>query len=168
MNNKIIDETRIDKFFLKNPFQVHSKKLKKYCESFDWINEGESLFIFGGPGTHKTGQVTAIAKKYLIDTGCKVRYYRATEIVYQHDMEKIMNCDLIIIDNLGFDPDFENKRGCLFDLIDYRLHNFKSTIVITNENIKGKFNLAFVDRFKMFNKIKIDGSSKRKKIKDKE
>jgi DNA replication protein DnaC len=158
------EKSRLDSYFIKNDFKVHSKELKPYYDSLDWLKKGESLFIYGNPGTHKTGQITAICKKMLSLPSYTIRYFRATELIYQKDMDMIHKCSLLIIDNLGYDSDFENRRGCLFDIIDYRLHNFKSTVVITNEDLNKdkKYDLALLDRFNMFHKIQIDGESDRK------
>ena len=155
------NKTRIDKYFLDNDFHVWHNELKKY-DNVEWIGK-ESLFIYGNTGTQKTGQVTAICK-LAIDRNKSVRYYRATEIVYQKDLDYVRDIDLVVIDNVGYSGKFEESRGALFDFIDYRMHNYKSTILISNENLSEKFNKAFVDRLNMFVKIKIDGKSKRKLI----
>ena len=159
MSKKRLNDSRIDQFFLDNDFKVHTEKLKKYYDDLSWIGK-QHLFIWGSPGTQKTGQVTAIAKKSL-QSGKSVRYYRATEIVYQRDLEHVRGYSLVILDNVGYSGKFEESRGLLFDFIDYRIHNYRSTILISNENLSEKFNPAFVDRLKMFVKIKIDGLSLR-------
>ena len=150
--------SRIDKLFLDNDFKVWHNELKKY-DNIDWIGK-EHLYIYGSPGTQKTGQITAICKK-AIEAGKSVRYYRATELVYQRDLEQIKGYSLIVIDNLGYSSKFEESRGALFDFIDYRIHNYLSTILISNENLGDKFSPAFVDRINLFVKIKIDGKSQR-------
>jgi len=158
---------RIDKFFLQNDFKVHTEKLKPYFNNLEWItveSKIKNLFIYGNPGVHKTGQVTAIGKKAL-ENYSSVRYYRTSEIVYQKDTEVIRKINLLILDNFGYNPDFENSRGALFDLLDYRLYNFKATIIITNENVRTKFDAALIDRLNMFEKIQISGESTRKDMK---
>jgi len=154
--------TRIDQFFLENDFKVYNKELLKYYNDIDWIKKGESLLIFGNPGTQKTGQVTVICKK-VYKCFFSVLYYRATELPYQRDIEKIKNVKLLVLDNFAKD-DFENSRGAVFDLIDFRIHNYLSTILITNisdNKIAEIYDFALADRIKMFKKIPILGKSKR-------
>ena len=157
-HKQLVEQSRIDEMWWENDFKIHDKKLVPYYEDFEWITKGESLLLIGNPGCWKTGQIMTIAKKYLHERG-SFRYYRATEIVYQKDLEKIKTMGLLVIDNLGYDKDFENSRGCLFDLVDYRLHNYLSTVLITNEKVK--FDSAFMDRLKMFTKIIIERPSTR-------
>lgn len=155
--------SRIDRYFIDNQFKVEHEKLIKYYENLDWIKKGISIYLFGNHGTHKTSQITTIMLKAL-DNNYKVRYYRSSEIVYQKDYEKIKECDILCLDNFGASAQFEQSRGALFDLLDYRIHNYKSTIIITNENNTNKFDPALVDRFKMYHIINCDGKSDRKKM----
>ncbi|MBU1145118.1 MAG: hypothetical protein KJ971_04595 [Firmicutes bacterium] len=154
---------RMDQFFINNDFKVHNKELKKYYDNLEWVEEGISLLIFGNPGTQKTGQITAIMKKVYIRYSSL--YYRTTELPYQRNMEEIKNVVFLVLDNFG-KSDFENSRGAVFDLIDYRIHNYLSTVLITNmtgKDIAQIYDMAFADRMKMFKKISILGESKRGK-----
>ena len=156
---------RIDKFFFVNDFKVFSKELIEYYNNSKWIREGKQLCIIGNPGTCKTGQVTCICKK-AIDDRYSVLYYRATEIPYQRDYEKIRKVDLLVLDNFARN-NFENSRGALFDLLDYRIHNYLSNILITNvgkDDIQKVFDPALYDRLKLFVKIYILGKTQRKEL----
>ena len=152
-------ESKIDQYFIDNNFKVHSKELIPYYENLDWIGK-KSLFICGNFGCHKTGQVTMILKKAICED-MSVRYYRTSEIVYQRDYETIKKVMLLVLDNFGKNIKFEDSRNALFDLIDFRLHNYLSTIIITNELLKDKIDGALYDRLDMFEKIIISGKSTR-------
>ena len=153
----LIKESKIDLYFLKSDFEVHSEALKPY-NNIEWLGK-ESLLVHGNFGCHKTGQVTAIAK-LILKTGYSVRYFRATELRYNRD--DVKDISLLIIDNFG-KAACEDTKNEIFDLLDYRLHNYKSTILITNENLSGKVDGALYDRLKMFKHIKISGESQRGK-----
>lgn len=161
----------MDKMFLESNFKVHTEKLIPYSKNFEWIENGENLYIFGNPGTQKTGQVVTVCKNaidwYKKNKGVniKMRYYAATglhKIYYKPAFDDVKKCKLLVLDNVGRLPEIEDKYGLFFEVIDYRGHNGKSTIVITNVNLKAKIDLALWDRFNMYEKIKIDGNSTRK------
>lgn len=159
-------DSKIEAMFLNNDFKVLDKELMPYYNNFDWVSnksdikakepdwekwKTKSLFVSGASGSYKTGQLTAIAKKFIMETQKAVRYYQSKEIVFQRDMEYIKNVPLLIIDNFGKDPDFEQKFGTLFTLQNYRIHNYLSTIFITDET--AEFNKAIESRFRMFEHI---------------
>ena len=152
---ELLMESRIDLFFINNDFKVHSPELLPY-NNIEWLGK-ESLLIYGNPGCHKTGQITAIAK-IVMQAGYSVRYYRATELRYNR--EDVRNKSMVIIDNTG-KAECEDKKNELFDLIDYRIHNYRSTVLITNENLSSHIAGAFYDRLKLFKHIKISGESQR-------
>lgn len=159
------ENSRIDRYFLQNDFKILSDDLILFTKNFDWLLNGKSLFVFGNPGTKKTGQITALCK-IVYKKGYSVLYYRTTEIPYQRNMEEIKNVKLLVLDNFAKDS-FENSRGAIFDLIDFRIHNYLSTIVITNiekDNIAEIYGMALQDRINLFKKIKIFGESNRKEL----
>lgn len=164
----LMNDSFIESYFMNNDFKVVDDELKPYLENFDWVSNRKditakepdykkwstkSLFISGASGSYKTGQVTAIAKEFMLKELRGVRYYQSREIVFQKDQDFIKTVPLLILDNLGKDREFEEKFGNLFALINFRVYNYLSTIVISDE-VK-EFNKAIESRFKMFNHILI-------------
>jgi DNA replication protein DnaC len=161
---KLIDNSRIDRMFLDAEYHVHNVELKPYCNT-EWIGQ-KSLFIFGNYGCHKTGQITTICKA-LMKCLISVEYWNTSRLArldfkeLNETMERLERVDLVVLDNFGKNISMEDSRNVIFDLIDYRIHNYKSTVVITNEILEGKVDGALWDRFKMFDRLKITGDSKR-------
>jgi len=156
-------ESKVDRFWLESKFKVYNKKLIPYYENLDWIKNGIQLLCYGGPGNHKTGQVTSIAKKVMRYLH-SVKYFRANDIPHQwKQYNKMKTCSLLIIDNFGLEV-YEGSRGSLFEIVDYRIHNYKSTIIISNgdlDDINEIYKTPFVSRLKCFTAIEIDGEDKR-------
>jgi len=165
-------DSRIQAEFMITDYKILDKELQPYYDNLDWVTcradvsendqakrKTKSLYISGASGSCKTGQATVIAKRVITEKLGSVRYYQARELVYQRDTEDIKQVGLLIIDNLGKDAEFEQKNGTLFDLIDYRLHEFYSTIVITDE--MQDINKAIISRFKKYEKILISRGDQR-------
>lgn len=152
----LINKSRIDKKFLNNNYDVYHSLLKPYFDKLDWVDKGKNLLVYGYPGNHKTGQITQIMKKVIYEKFRSVRYYRTSSIIYQRDMQAIENCFLLVLDNFGKDV-FEKSRNAVFDLIDSRIHNYRSTILITNaynpDEVESIYDLPMISRLKMFEKI---------------
>jgi DNA replication protein DnaC len=164
---KLLEYSHIDKYWVENNFKVYSEQLKDLCRSLEWVSKGKQILIYGKPGNHKTGQVTAIAK-YLIQNDYKVLYFRATELPFKFDEFQYMKkCSVLVIDNFGLESN-EGARGTMFDILDYRVHNYKSTIIIANgdsEEADTIFKSPLMSRLKCFDKIMLDGKDKRINIK---
>ena len=115
-----------------------------FCKNFDNINY--NLFFYGNTGLGKTFLSSIIAKT-LLDSGKTVIYERATKMFSLYDdykfkdyslkeeVEKLYNCDLLVIDDLGSEFITKNSVSFLFDLINDRLINNKKIIINTNLEI---------------------------------
>lgn len=108
---------------------------------------GNNLLILGNTGVGKTFLSRCIAKD-LIDKGCLVIYFSATELFDQLAKstftknpeamainELIYDCDLLIIDDLGTELTNSFVNSSLFLCINERLMRHKSTIISTNISI---------------------------------
>ena len=105
----------------------------------------KNLILIGSTGTGKTHISTAIAKA-VIQKGCSVLYDSAQNILSdfeddkfrsgygQHEpkSDKYMNCDLLIIDDLGAEYSNQFTVSCLYNLLNTRQNRGKSTIISTN------------------------------------
>ena len=123
------------------------KDAKRYAESFS--GKGENLLIVGGTGTGKTHITTAIAK-VVISKGYSVIYDSAENIISDFESDKFksgysqkepisdkyLDCDLLIIDDLGTEFQSQFSLVCLYNLINTRQNKGLSTIISTNLDSK--------------------------------
>ncbi len=126
---------------------------KEYAESFG--THRDNLLLIGTTGTGKTHISTAIAR-VVIGKGFDVLYDSAQNIIsafeqdrfrsgYSKDIpvsEKYMECDLLILDDLGTEFSNQFTVSCLYNLINTRLNRGLCTIISTNlsaEELAGKY-----------------------------
>jgi len=106
-----------------------------------------NLFIFGETGTGKTHIACCIATE-LINRGFSAIFIKAAEYIdlcYQRFSdkggeksamyEKLLNCELLVLDDLGADVTTKNSDSLLLSLIDDRLNSGLSTIITSNLSI---------------------------------
>ena len=119
--------------------------LKKYAEQFE--EEKDNLLFVGGTGLGKTHLSTALAKA-IIEKGHYVVYETATNIFSDFENDrfrdryageepvstKYMECDLLIIDDLGTEVVTNFTVSCLYNLINTRLNKRLPIILSTNLN----------------------------------
>lgn len=113
---------------------------KNYAESF--TPGAENLLLIGGAGRGKTHMASSIGHA-VINKGYSVVYESAQNIVNAFEMERFgkgtevdtaryMECDLLIIDDLGTEFNTSFTLSALFGLINHRIINSFSTIITTN------------------------------------
>lgn len=107
----------------------------------------KNLFIFGDTGTGKTHLACCIATE-VINKGCSAIFIKAADYIdlcYQRYSdrsgekiamyEKLLNCELLVLDDLGADVSTKNSDSLLLSLIDDRLNAGLSTIITSNLTI---------------------------------
>jgi DNA replication protein DnaC len=117
-------------------------KARHFIDSFG--KEFQNLFLHGNTGVGKTFLTNCIAKE-LIDRANCVIYFSAFDLfqtlaqnTFQKDtsieniQEDILNCDLLIIDDLGTELTNTFVTTALFQCINERILRKKSTIISTN------------------------------------
>jgi DNA replication protein DnaC len=114
-----------------------------FIETFS--NSKDNLLFYGNSGTGKTFLTHCIAKE-LLDRGILVIYKTAEELIKNlrevriennTDMEDLLvNCDLLIIDDLGTEQISNFTKTELFNLINKRLLKEKKMIVSTNYTLE--------------------------------
>ncbi len=116
---------------------------REYAENFS-RSSGNLLFI-GKTGTGKTHLSTAIAKK-VIERGYEVLYDSTQNIVsafetdrfksgygpYEPKGDKYLDCDLLILDDLGAEFVNQFTVSCLYNLLNTRQNKGLATIISTN------------------------------------
>lgn len=118
----------------------------------------QNLLFFGSPGTGKTFLSSCIAKE-LLDDGYLVVYRTSDGLIQNlkevkfndnHDlMDLLLNCDLLIIDDLGTELTTEFSKVELFNFLNAKLLRKKKMIVSTNltiENLKKKYDERIYSR----------------------
>jgi len=134
---------------------------KNFVGSFD--NTFANILLFGETGVGKTFLTNCIAKE-LLDTSHSVIYLTAIEMFEQFankDFNKVqddeafdtsyfLDCDLLIIDDLGTESTNSYTNSKLFYIINERLLRGKSVIISTNLDMP-----AFEDRYsqRIFSRI---------------
>jgi DNA replication protein DnaC len=116
---------------------------KKYALEFK--EKGGSLLLLGTTGTGKTHISTAIARE-VISQGFDVLYDSAQNIIsdfeadkfksgygpYTPKADKYLECDLLIIDDLGAEFGGQFATACIYNLLNTRQNKGLSTIISTN------------------------------------
>ncbi len=131
---------------------------KRYAESFT-TEDAKSLLICGATGTSKTFLCSCIAKA-VMDQGYSVVYLTASEVfemIHQntwsfgsesdsnHSLYQLFECDLLIIDDLGSEPETTNTANYFFRCINERLTRRNSTIISTNHEL-AELNYTYTQR----------------------
>lgn len=116
---------------------------KSFTENFG--AEEKNLLLIGPTGTGKTHISTSIAK-VLIEKGVEVLYDSAQNIVsafekdkfksgygpYEHEGTKYLECELLIIDDLGTEFISQFTVSCLYNLLNTRMNKGLATVISTN------------------------------------
>jgi len=127
-----------------------------YIRNFRTVDS--NLLFFGSPGTGKTFLSSCIAKE-LLDAGFLVVYRTADGLIQNlkdvkfNDqvelLELLLNCDLLIIDDLGTELTTEFSKVELFNFLNAKLLRKKKMIISTNltiENLKNKYDERIYSR----------------------
>lgn len=132
--------------------KIAYNKAIAFCNDFSSSN----LYFYGNSGTGKTFLASCIANE-LVKKGYKVIYqssYKLFQFMEDYKFcridrdanskfyESIYNCDLLIIDDLGTEFGTAYTCSVLFDILNTRLVNGKSTIISTNlafPNLESKY-----------------------------
>lgn len=111
----------------------------KYIENFSSSNE--NLLFYGNPGTGKTFLSNCISKE-LLDRGFLVVYRTSEALIedlrnirFKNDNELedfLMNCDLLIIDDLGSEQITDFSKTELFNILNRKLLKQKKMLISTN------------------------------------
>ena len=131
-------------------------KSKEYIRDFSF--SGENLLFYGSAGTGKTFLTNCIAKE-LLDKSYMVIYKTADDLIkalkeirFDKNLileEAIINCDLLIIDDLGTESDNDFTRTELYNLLNKKILKNKKMIISTNfslENLMKRYSERITSR----------------------
>ena len=116
----------------------------EYCRNYaaDFDEKSPSLLLRGATGTGKTHTSLAIARE-VVERGFGVIYGPMQKLLHQLEKEHfgrddgnsedmMIDCDLLILDDLGAEFSTSFYNSCLYNLINSRMLDGKPTIISTN------------------------------------
>ncbi|MBR2952465.1 MAG: ATP-binding protein [Clostridia bacterium] len=145
----LVERQSFDNFSLdrfeeeERPLMKHNLDfLRKYANTFR--TGAKSLILIGGTGLGKTHLSTSLAR-VVIERGYSVIYDTAHNIVFDFNYdqfkskpeeelrsEKYLDCDLLLLDDLGTEVQTKHTASYLYNLINTRMNRGKTTVVSTN------------------------------------
>ena len=131
-----------------SPQEIMSK-IYQYCKDYaeHFTEHAESLLFFGDTGLGKTHLSLAIAR-VVLQKGYSVIYgpvnHLLGQIEHEHfskekngtSLQTMLDCDLLILDDLGAEFTTPFTVSTLYDLINSRILNNKPTIINTNLTVQ--------------------------------
>lgn len=140
--------------------EMFSAALKRFAESFDG-DTYRNYLLMGGTGLGKTHLSTSVART-VIDRGFDVFYVTAVGMIGDFEDKRFGNgetggrsidryytADLLIVDDLGTEVVNQFTLSCLYDVINSRINNRRSTFINTNlskKDIEAKYNERITSR----------------------
>ena len=130
-------------------FRQHMElKVLDHCKEFamGFGKRPSNLLLFGAPGLGKTHLSAAIARE-VSESGWSVVYDTAAHVFERFeaqkfsredsedvssDVERILNCDLLILDDLGTEMTTAFVQSALYQIVNTRMMEKKSTIISSN------------------------------------
>ncbi len=151
------------------------QRCRKYAEKFS--TNSESLLLYGKTGVGKTHLSLAIANE-VIQKGYNVIYDSVINLLgnieqehfgraNEHDdtLSLLLNCDLLILDDLGTEFDTTFNASCLYNIINTRLNKGLPTIISTNLDyidIRAQYEERIVSRlFALYTSLQLVGTDVR-------
>lgn len=147
---KLLDSQSFDSFSLRfysgkdEVLMKHNAdKLRAFAQGFS-TNTSESFLLLGGTGLGKTHLSTSVAR-VVLEKGYHVIYRTAQDVMSVFERQRfgegrqgdgtekdLFEADLLIIDDLGTEVVTQYTVAWLYDVINSRINNKKSTILSTN------------------------------------
>lgn len=120
--------------------------MMRYAENYeDFRKDGKGLLLWGSVGTGKSYHAACVAN-YLIDRGKSAYMANFEQIAMRlmdakfgektQELEKIVNYDFLVFDDLGIEKQSDNMQSQVFNVIDGRYRTGKPFIVTTNLHIE--------------------------------
>ena len=139
------------------------REILNYCKCYadDFSSKSDSIFMYGATGLGKTHLSLAIAAK-AIEKGYDVIYCSAPNLLARLESEKfgrnpdsvgaeeaILDCDLLIIDDLGAEFSTQFTVSAIYNIINTRITYRKPVIISTNlssQELEAKYSERITSR----------------------
>lgn len=119
-----------------------------FSTNFD-PSEGKGITFVGSPGVGKTHLAVGILKRIYREKGIRGKFFDTKDLIYRlkalieeggisKAIKGILNCPLLVLDDLGSERLSEWQRELISYIISYRYNNLKSTIITTNFSLTGE------------------------------
>jgi len=157
------EDRSLDNYIAELPGQQKAlAAAKQYAATFD-ESEGVSLIFCGGVGSGKTHLAAGIAKELMnryrsalfMSVMGAVRSvkdtWRNSEVSEGEALQNLIDPDLLILDEVGVQFGSDTEKLILFEIINGRYENRRSTIIISNlaiENLTEYLGERVVDRLR--------------------
>lgn len=133
-----------------------SEVVREFCESFDRANP-MGLLLWGGCGSGKT-YLAACAANKLMDAGYTVCFTSVARIATAMEtdrgaLERALNCNLLVVDDLGSERETSYMDERAFALIDGRYKQRRPMIVSTNIGLGEMQNPGSLAKQRVFGRI---------------
>ena len=111
------------------------------------LDDGRCLIMIGGVGTGKTHLACGLIRK-VIESGRSAKFTTVQKLIRevrsswgtkneQSVIDALAKLDLLVIDEVGVQSGSDNELNILFDVINSRYEDVRSTVIVTNCNIDG-------------------------------
>ncbi len=159
-------ECTLDNYITKNEGQKKALfESRKYIKNFDDIKKsGAAMFYCGSFGTGKTHLSIAIMMDLMINKKINGIYsttmrmfrdirssYNNNNISEQSIIDKYINIDLLILDEVGVQMGTDSEKILIYEIINGRYEKYKPTIILSNlsfEGITKYLGVRSIDRLK--------------------
>ena len=169
----------------RSPYEVAERNYdtcRDYAHQFS--ERSGNLLLFGAPGLGKTFLSTCIARvvsesghSVVYDTACNIfdqfeaeKFHRDEESAAE-DVKRYMECDLLIIDDLGTEMLTSFVQSAFYQLVNGRLMTGKKTIINTNlklEELGQRYGAQVLSRIEgEYQRLPFIGEDIRKQKRDK-
>jgi DNA replication protein DnaC len=119
-----------------------NEALVRQLHRCEFIENADNVVLVGGPGTGKTHVGTALGVQAVEHHRKKVRFFGTVDLVNALEQEKasgrsgqmadrLIRCDLVILDELGYLPFSPSGGALLFHLLS-KLYEQASVVITTN------------------------------------
>src|SRR6202167_5490398 len=119
-----------------------NEALVRQLHRCEFLGGADNIVVVGGPGTGKTHIATALGVQAIEHHRKKVRFFGTVDLVNALEQEKtqgrsgqiadrLMRCDLVVLDELGYLPFSASGGALLFHLLS-KLYEKASVAITTN------------------------------------